>query len=54
MCLVSARLVNENIGNGLLSTVRQNLVGINQGYGGLTVPLLRNLYNTFISVIGGK
>ncbi|KAF0311404.1 hypothetical protein FJT64_017725 [Amphibalanus amphitrite] len=51
---IDHRLVSEPVGDDVLSAVRQSLVDVNSGYGGLSVPLLRNLYGTFVSVIGGN
>ncbi|XP_043192356.1 uncharacterized protein LOC122365302 [Amphibalanus amphitrite] len=51
---IDRRLVSEPVGDDVLSAVRQSLVDVNSGYGGLSVPLLRNLYGTFVSVIGGN
>nr|QIV66984.1 larval cement protein 1-122k [Megabalanus volcano] len=51
---IDPRLLRENIGDNIFSAVRASLGGINPSYRGLPVPLLRNLYNTFVSVIGGN
>nr|QEG79393.1 larval cement protein band 1-122k [Megabalanus rosa] len=51
---IDPRLMKENIGDNIFSEVRGSLAGINRSYRRLSVPVLRNLYNTFVSVIGGN
>ncbi|XP_037089515.1 uncharacterized protein LOC119109868 [Pollicipes pollicipes] len=50
---IDPRLLNSGVDNGVFSTVRSDLLKLNKRYR-FPVPLLRNLYNTFISVIAGN
>jgi len=49
---IDPRLVGS-VGPGVFNTVQADLKGIHPDYG-LPVPLINNLYNTFVSVIGGN